>query len=133
MSITIPARFLRTVLLVDAVTCVATGLLMTFGASVLADFTAVPAALLRYAGLGLFPVAAFIALVATRGRLAPPAVWVVIAGNALWVAGSVLLIVSGLIDPNVLGYVFLGGQAAAVAVLAELEYVGLRQTLAIAH
>jgi hypothetical protein len=59
--------------------------------------------------------------------------WVVIAGNALWVAGSVPLLVDGLISPNVVGYVFVGGQAAAVAVLAELEYFGLRQTLAIAH
>jgi hypothetical protein len=122
MSITSPARFLRTILLVDAATCVATGVLMTLGADVLAEFTAVPAPLLRYAGLSLFPVAAFIALVGTRASLAPPAVFIVIAGNALWVASSVLLLLGGLIAPNVLGYVFIGGQAAAVAVLAELEY-----------
>jgi hypothetical protein len=133
MSITSPAKFLRTVLLIDAATCVATGLLMALGADVVAGLTAVPAPLLRYAGVSLFPVAAFIALVGTRDRLAPPAVFVVIAGNALWVAGSVLLLVSGLIAPNVLGYVFVSGQAAAVAVLAELEYFGLRQTLAVAH
>jgi hypothetical protein len=133
MLITSPAKFLRTVLLVDAVTCIATGLLMALGADIVAEFTAVPAALLRYAGLSLFPVAAFIALVGTRDRLAPAAVWIVIAGNALWVAGSVLLLVSGLIAPNVLGYVFVAGQAAAVAVLAELEYASLRQTLAVAH
>ncbi len=133
MSITSPAKFLRTVLLLDAVTCVATGLLMALGADILAGYTALPAPLLRYAGLSLFPVAAFIALVGTRGRLAPAAVWIVVGGNALWVAGSVLLLVSGLIAPNVLGYIFVAGQAAAVAVLAELEYVGLRQTLAVAH
>jgi len=32
-----------------------------------------------------------------------------------------------------MGYVFIGVQAAAVAVLAELEYFGLRQTLAVAR
>jgi hypothetical protein len=133
MSIISPAKFLRTVLLVDAVTCIATGLLMTLGASLLADVTAIPSLLLRFAGLSLFPVAAFIALTGTRDRLAPLAVGIVIVGNALWVAGSVLLLVSGLIAPNVLGYVFVGGQAAAVAVLAELEYVGLRQSLAVAQ
>jgi hypothetical protein len=133
MSITSPARFLRTVLLIDAATCVATGLLMALGADFVAGLTAVPTPLLRYAGLSLFPVAAFIALVGTRDSLAPPAVFVVIAGNALWVAGSVLLLISGLIAPNVGGYVFVGVQAAAVAVLAELEYFGLRQTLAVAH
>jgi hypothetical protein len=133
MSIASPARFLRTVLLVDAVTCVVTGLVMALGADVAASLTAVPAPLLRVAGISLFPIAAFIALVGTRDSLAPPAVFVVIAGNALWVAASVLLLVSGLITPNVLGYIFVGGQAAAVAVLAELEYFGLRQTLAVAH
>jgi hypothetical protein len=114
-------------LLVDAVTCVATGVLMAAGADILADFTAVPGPLLRYAGLSLFPVAAFIAFVGTRRSLASPAVWAVIGGNALWVASSVLLL-CGLIAPNMLGYLFVGGQAAAVAVLAELEYFGLRRT-----
>jgi hypothetical protein len=132
MLISSPERFLRTVLLVDAATCVATGLLMALGADVLAEFTAIPASLLRYAGISLFPVAAFNALVGTYW-LVSPAVWVVIAGNALWVAGSVLLLVDGLISPNVLGYLFVGGQAVAVAVLAELEYFGLRQTVAVAH
>ena len=133
MSITQSVKFLRTVLLIDAATCVATGLLMTFGADIVAGLTAVPAPLLLYAGLSLFPVAIFIGLVGTRETLAPPAVWVVIVGNALWVAGSLLLLFGGMIAPNVLGYVFIGAQAAAVAVLAELEYFGLRQTLAVAH
>jgi hypothetical protein len=132
MLISSPAKFLRTVLLVDAATCVATGLLMALGAGILADVTAIPALLLLYAGISLFPVAVFIALVAMYGLVAP-AVWGVIAGNALWVAGSVLLLVDGLISPNPLGYVFIGGQAVAVAVLAELEYFGLRQTAAIAY
>jgi hypothetical protein len=132
MLISNPAKFLRTVLLVDAATCVATGLLMALGADILAQFTAIPVPLLRYAGVSLFPVAAFIALVGMY-RFGPPAVWIVIAGNALWVAGSLLLLVDSLISPNVLGYVFVGAQAVAVAVLAELEYFGLRQTMAVAH
>jgi hypothetical protein len=133
MSITHSAKFLRTVLLIDAATCVATGLLMTLGADIVAGLTAIPAPLLLYAGLSLFPVAIFIGLVGTRETLAPPAVWVVIVGNALWVAGSVLLLFGGMIAPNAWGYVFIGAQAAAVAVLAELEYFGLRQTLVVAH
>jgi hypothetical protein len=133
MSITHPAKFLRAVLLIDAATCVATGLLMTLGADILARLTAVPAPLLLYAGLSLFPVAIFIALVGTRESLAPGAVWVVIIGNAAWVAGSALLLFGGMIAPNAFGYAFIGAQAAAVALLAELEYFGLRQTLAIAH
>jgi hypothetical protein len=133
MSITQSAKFLRTVLLIDAATCVAAGLLMALGADIVAGLTVVPALLLRYAGLSLFPVAIFIGLVATRETLTPPAVWVVIVGNALWAAGSVFLLFGGVIAPNVWGYVFIGAQAAAVAVLAELEYFGLRQTFAVAH
>jgi hypothetical protein len=133
MLISSPAKFLRTVLLVDAATCVAAGLLMSLGGGILADLTDVPEPLLRYAGLSLFPVAAFIAAVGAREKLPPPAVWIVIAGNALWVAGSVLLLVDGLISPNVLGYIYVGGQAAAVAALAELEYFALRQAAAVAY
>jgi hypothetical protein len=72
MLISSPAKFLHTVLLVDAATCVATGTLMALGADILAEFTAIPGLLLRYAGISLFPVAAFIALVATY-RLTPAA------------------------------------------------------------
>ena len=133
MSITQSPKFLRTVLLIDAVTCAATGLLMTLGADIVARLTAIPAALLLYAGLSLFPVAAFIAVVGTRESIAPLAVWVVIVGNALWVAGSALLLFGEMIAPNALGYIFIAAQAAAVAVLAELEYFGLRQTFAVAH
>ena len=53
MSITQSAKFLRTVLLIDAATCVATGLLMALGADIVAGLTAVPAPLLLYAGLSL--------------------------------------------------------------------------------
>jgi hypothetical protein len=132
MLISSPEKFLRTVLLVDAATCVATGLLMALGADLVAEYTAIAAPLLRYAGLSLFPLAAFIAVAGTCS-LVSAAVWVVIAGNALWVAGSVLLLAGGFISPNFLGYAFVGAQAVAVAVLAELEYFGLRQTEAVAQ
>ena len=133
MSFIHSPKFLRTVLLVDAATCVATGLLMAFGADLVAGLTAIPASLLRYAGVSLFPVALFIAGVGMRNSVPAPGVWVVIIGNALWVAGSAFLLFGGVVAPNAMGYVFIGVQAAAVAVLAELEYFGLRQTLAIAR
>jgi len=54
----------------------------------------------------------------------------VIAINAAWVAGSVLLLLSGRIEPNILGYAFILGQALAVAGFAEMQYVGLRKSAA---
>jgi hypothetical protein len=125
-------RFLRNVLLVDAATCVATGLLMTFGAGFLAGLTQLPPELLRSAGISLFPIAAFIAFVATRVELPRTGVWLVILGNAAWVVASLWVIFGGAINPNALGYAFVAVQALAVAVLAELEFTGVRKLSAVA-
>ena len=119
--------FLRTVLVLDAATCLATGGLMTAGASLLSSLTRIPEGILWLAGLSLFPVAAFIAVVAFRRPPARPGVWLVILGNAAWVVGSLILLFAGGIAPNTLGLGFILVQAVAVAVLAELELVGLRR------
>jgi hypothetical protein len=120
-------RFLRTVLLADAATCVATGLLTTAGSGLLAGLTHIPAGLLMAAGLSLFPIAAFIAFVAMRPATWPLGVWLVILGNIGWVIGSLYLLVPGTIAPNGLGYAFLIVQALAVVVLTELEVMGVRR------
>lgn len=120
--------FLRRVLLLDAATCIATGALLALGAGFLSGLFALPEVLLREAGIALFPVAAFIAFTATRSQLSPAMVWLVIAGNILWVAGSVGLLVSGRVSPSGFGQAFVIAQAVAVAALAELEYFGLRKS-----
>ncbi len=125
MSLVDRPEFLRTVLLVDAVTCVATGALMTVGAELVSRLTQIPQGLLMAAGLSLFPIAAFIAFVATRRPLLRTGVWLVIIGNIGWVLGSVLALVA--IAPNGHGYAFIITQAVAVAILAELEITGLRR------
>lgn len=118
-----PSRLfsLRNVLLVDAATCLLIGALLTFGGRLLAQLTAIPAALLLYAGVSLIPVAAFMAVTATRAVLPALGVWMIIAGNALWVAASVGLMIGPWIAPNAWGYAFIAAQAAAVAVLTKLE------------
>jgi hypothetical protein len=127
MSIWAHARFLRTVLLVDAATCVATGLLMTGGSSVVAGLTLLPANMLISAGMSLFPIAAFIAFVATRALTWSMGVWAVIIGNIGWVVGSLWLLFSGPIAPNGLGHAFVLAQALAVAILVQLEIMGIRR------
>jgi len=119
------ASFLRKVLLVDAATCVGAGALMSFGSGTLGPLLNVPSALLLEAGIVLFPVAAFIAFVATRARLSAAAVWIVIVGNVLWSGGSVWVMTGGMLAPNAFGHSFVAGQAVAVAVLAFLEYKGV--------
>jgi hypothetical protein len=123
------STFLRRVLFVDAATCVAMGLLLLLATGVLAPLLALPGMLLQYAGLSLLPIAALMAWVATRSNLSRVGVWIVIAGNALWVAGSAFLLVGGWVSPSLLGYVFVVAQALTVVLLAEMEYVGLRKAL----
>jgi hypothetical protein len=115
--------FLRRVLFADAATCVATGALLSIDAGPLSALFGLPSTLLFYAGLSLFPVAAFIAWVASRTRTPAIGVWIVIVGNIIWVIGSaaVLLVMA----PSGLGYAFGIAQALIVAVLAELEYMSL--------
>ena len=85
------SSLLRRALLADAALSATTGLLIFGGASFLADLLVLPEPLLRYAGLGLIPYAAFVAYVATREDLNPTAVWAVIVLNVLWVLESILL------------------------------------------
>lgn len=127
MSLINHPAFLRTVLRIDAATCVVTGLLMTAGSGLVADLTQIPANLLMSAGLSLFPIAAFIAFVASRAPIWPLGVWLVVVGNVGWVLASLWLLAGGAITPNILGFVFVVMQAAVVAVLATLESVGLRR------
>lgn len=130
MSFAIPSNILRLALIADAVASGATGHLMLVGAGFLAGLLGLPLELLRYAGLALLPFVAFVAFVGTRAEISRAAVWAIILVNAAWVAGSVALLLSGWVAPTFLGYAFVLAQAAAVAVLAELQWIGLRRRFA---
>ena len=119
--------FLRRVLIADAAASAATGLLMLLAAGPLEQWLAIPAGLLRAAGASLIPFAALVAWLALRETVSRAGVWTLIALNVLWVVDSVALLFTGWVQPAMLGYAFVLAQAAAVAVLAELEYVGLRR------
>lgn len=122
------SAFLRRVLFADAATCVATGLLMMLGSNLFERFLGLPTELSRYSGISLLPFAAFLVYLATRESLSPPAVWAVIVLNAFWTADSILLLLSGWIEPNGLGYAFVIFQAFGVAMFAALEFLGLRKS-----
>jgi hypothetical protein len=117
--------FLRRVLMVDAATCLAMGALLVLFASPLATLLGLPSVLLAYAGAILFPIAGLMAWLALRHDASRWGTWVVILGNAGWVAGSVLVLF--LASPTTIGYAFVIAQAVVVVLLAELEYVGVRR------
>ena len=119
--------FLRRVLLADAVSGLAMGLMLIAGAGMLEPLLGLPAALLREAGFILLPIAAFVGYTAIRQELSRRMVWAVVVINALWVVDSFVLLFSGWVSPTVLGQVFVAGQAVVVAVLAELEFFGVRR------
>jgi hypothetical protein len=117
---------LQNVLLLDAATCVGAGALMAFGSNFVGGLTGIPAPLLFWAGLILFPIAALMAYAGLQAAPPRPLVWLIVLGNIGWVAAS--LGVFAFIAPNALGYVFILAQAAAVAVLALLEHSALQRS-----
>jgi hypothetical protein len=123
------STFLRWILFLDATTCVATGVLMMVGSTALDQFFGLPTELLSYAGLSLLPFAVFLVYLATRETFSRSLIWAVILLNALWTVDSLLLLLTGWVDPTNLGYLFVVAQALGVAMLAGLEYIGLRMSV----
>jgi hypothetical protein len=127
MSIAI-TPYLRKVLYLDAATSGAAAILCIAGASFLAPLTGLPAGLLFWAGIVLVPFVAM--LLALARRIAAPRLILidVAAINTLWVAASLGLLVSGLVEPNAFGILFILAQALAVALFAALQFAALRGT-----
>ena len=123
-----PSSFLSRALLADAVFSGVSAVGLTFGAGVLATFLNLPEALLRESGLFLIAYSAFVGWLGTRQTVLKALVWLVITGNAAWTLGSIALLFSGAVSPNLLGQVFVVAQAIATGVFAELQYIGVRKS-----
>lgn len=123
---------LRFALRLDAVASAGVGALTCLGLQPVHALLGAPAAFVLGAGVFLLAYGAAIGWLSTRERLDTRLVWAVIVGNLVWSVDSVLLAASGWISPATLGMVLLLGQAFAVAVFAELQYLGLRQSRALA-
>jgi len=123
-----PSTFLSRALLADAIFSGFAAVALTFGAGALAPFLNLPEALLREAGLFLIAYTALVGWLGTRSSLMKALVLFVIVGNVAWTLGSIALLFSGAVSPNLLGQVFIVAQAIATGVFAELQYVGLRKS-----
>ena len=126
------SALLRRVLLVDAVTSGAMGIAMVAFSELFASLLQLPVDLISEAGIVLLPFAAFVGFVASRPEPSRFAVWAIIALNAVWVIDSIVLLFTGWVAPNALGYTFVIAQAAAVLLFADLEYMGLKRSAAVA-
>ena len=123
-----PSLFLRRAIQADAIVSGAMALLLTSGAGMLAPLLNLPEALLRETGLFLIAYAALVGWLGTRPSMPKALVVIVIAGNAAWTLGSIALLFSGAVTPNLLGEAFVAMQAIAVGAFAELQYIGLRRS-----
>ena len=120
-------NFLRNVLRVDALSCIACGALQVAFPAAMARLLNLPEGLIAYTGEFLLVYAAAVAFVSTRNPLPRPFIWALVAGNASWALACVLLLAGGGLSPSALGIAYVVMQALTVAVLAELQYFGLRR------
>ena len=120
-----PTSLLRLALRLDAVVTGANGAAYLLAAPLLANLLGLPAGWLR--GVGTFLLLFGVAVWAVAARPARTAVEAVVAANALWVAGSVAVVLAGLGSPTTIGAVWLVLQAAVVAAFAVLQAAGLRR------
>ena len=123
-----PSMFLRRAIQADAIVTGAVALLQTFGAGALAPLLNLPEALLLETGLFLIAYTALVGWLGTRQSMSKALVLIVIAGNAAWTLGSIALLFSGAVTPNLLGAAFVAMHAITTGVFAELQYVGLRRS-----
>ncbi|MFV3129003.1 hypothetical protein [Niveispirillum sp. KHB5.9] len=119
------STFTRQLLLIDAATCFASGLLLTLGSGLLEPLLGLPAWLLLEAGVVLFPCALFAAWAGRRAGVAAGPAQVMAGLNLAWVAGSLALLATGWTTALGTGFVLV--QAAAVAAIATAQLFSLRQ------
>jgi hypothetical protein len=124
-----PSLLLRRAFLLDTIVSGMMAILLTVGAGELAPLLDLPEQLLRETGLFLIAYTALVAWLGTRAAAPKPLVLLVIAGNAAWTVGSIALLLSGMVSPNLLGEAFVAAQAVATGVFTELQYVGLRRSV----
>lgn len=128
MSILQSPRFLPRVMWLDAASCAATGALQLLFTAWMTQATGLPAALLT--GSGIFVLAYALVGAGIASRPTPPRtlIGLVAVGNVGWALACAGLAFSGALPLTLLGKLWLGAQAVAVLVLAELQWTGLRRS-----
>lgn len=119
---------LRRALFADGLMGLGTGSLLILLTGWFAELLALPRELLLGSGLALLPLGLFLLWLSSGETVNRLLVWAVLTINALWVVDSLLLLVAGWIVPNLLGHVFVIGQALVVLLFLELELIGLKRS-----
>lgn len=118
---------LRVALQLDAVVTGANGAAYLVAAGPLGDLLGLPAELLRGAGAFLLVFAAGVWLASRPETPGRDVVWAIVAVNALWEAGSLVMAIAGWESPTTAGTVWIVLQAMVVGAFAALQIAGLRR------
>ena len=86
---------------------------------------------LRFLGLNLIGFAAWLVIAYRRKRTLVPEIYVISALDALWVAGSLIILSLGLAPLTLVGSWIVAGVALAVALFMTLQIMGVRRQQAL--
>lgn len=120
-------NFLRRALVLDAGASGILGVVMALAPGFVGRLLNLPIPFVLYIGIFFVAFALTLLVLARQARPAPALVWLIIVGNAGWALASIAILFTGLIAPNTLGIIVIAGQALAVALFAELEFIGQRR------
>jgi hypothetical protein len=123
------SNFLRTVLKLDAASCLGMAAVVLPAAGALQAPLGIDSAILQGAAASLIPIGLFILWLGTRREAPAGFVALVILGNLGWTAAS-LIAAAGIPGITALGQIAVTGQGLAVLALALAEWAGLRQSRA---
>lgn len=115
------ATSIRRILRLDALTCLAMGALLILAGGNITALTGLPLVLVRGAGIALVPIALFMAATAIWWATNGLPVWLIILGNACWVAAS-LYVVTSVASITGFGVVFVLAQAVVVSAITVAEW-----------
>ncbi len=120
-------RFLRAVVWFDASTGVLLGALHLLLTAPLAEWLGLPAGLLQVTGAMLLGYAALAIAIARSASMPSGWLWVLIVGNGGWAVASLALLLGSTLTPTLLGQAYLLVHVVSVALLAELQWMGVRR------
>jgi hypothetical protein len=126
-AVTRSASFLRNVLRLDALSCVACGVLQVALPTQMAGWLNLPRPLVVYTGEFLLAYAAIVAIVSMRPVIPRLPVQLLVVGNVGWGVACMALAAGPWLQPSAPGMAYLAMQAATVLLMAALQVAGMRR------
>ena len=126
------SNFLRTVLKLDAASCLAMAAIVIPMSALLGHAFGIDGGALAAAAVPLIPIGLFILWLGTRREAPSSLIVLVIAGNVGWAAASFIAAAS-VPEITVLGQIAVAAQGLVVLTLALAEWSGLRSSRELSH